>query len=107
MQVKFALDPSMRRSAFVNGALLFPPEMIHELEPVQVSTEARDLLAVCNPDLPDVFNMLAPSVDSGADADVGRLWQIKENPNAFTTPEIVEMWAREYQAASGDAQNVF
>ena len=107
MQVKFALDPSMRRISFVNGALLFPPEMVHELEPVQVSSEARELLATCNPDLPEVFNMLAPSLDSGADADAGRLWQIKETPNGFTTAEIVELWAREYKAAQGDDQSVF
>ncbi len=51
--------------------------------------------------------MLAPSLDSGADADAGRLWQIKENPNAFTTAEIVEMWVRDYQAGQGDDQSVF
>lgn len=107
MQVKFALEPTMRRGAFVNGALLFPLEMIHELEPVQVSPEARELLATCNPDLPEVFNMLAPSVDTGADDEAGSLWQIKENPNAFTTAEIVEMWVREYNSARGDDQNVF
>jgi hypothetical protein len=107
MQVKFALDPTMRRATFVNGALLYPPEMIHELEPVQVSPEARELLAVCNPDLPDVFSMLAPAVDTGADDEAGRLWLIKENPNAFTTAEIVEMWVREYQTESGNDQSVF
>lgn len=106
MQVKFAIEPQLRRTEFIERALLFDAEIIKEIEPVQLSREARTLLADCNPDLPEVFKMLAPEVDMGADAEAARLWEIKINPNAYATAEIVELWAKEYSVARNDAQSV-
>lgn len=104
MQIKFALEAQLRREEFVKRALLFEAELIKDIEPVQLSTDAREALARCNPQLPDVFLLLAPDVDSGADAETGHLWEIEVNPNAYTPAEVVEMWAKEFWAVRRQAE---
>lgn len=106
MQVQFAINPQLRRDEFVDRALLFDAEIIKEVEPVQLSREAREALADCNPSLPSVFQMLAP----GADLEMAPLWEIKINPNAYATAEVVEMWVKEFRAArlpAGENSDVF
>lgn len=102
MQVKFVLEPKLRRGEFVNRALLFEAELTREVEPVQLSVEARDALADCNPDLPEVFNLLAPDIDSGADAEAAHLWELTVNPNSYTAAEIVELWVKDFRAARSE-----
>ena len=99
MQVRFAIDPDLRRADFVERAQLFAAESTLDVEPHQLSETARESLALCNPDLPEVFDLLSPVADVGPDAEAGRLWAITISPNAYTSAEIVEMWAKEFLAA--------
>jgi hypothetical protein len=99
MQVRLTLDAALRREEFVDRAQLFPAELVFDVEPHVLSVAARDALAQCNPDLPDVFDMLSPDTDRGADADAGRLWAMKFNPNSYAVSEVVEIWAKEFLAA--------
>ena len=105
MQVKFILEPQLRRNEFVKRALLFEAELTKDVEPVQLSTEARHALADCNPDLPEVFLLLSPEVDRGADAEAAHLWEMQVNPNSYTASEIVELWAKEFWEARGGTPN--
>jgi hypothetical protein len=105
MQVKFILEPQLRRSEFVNRAQLYEAELLKDIEPVQLSVEARQALADCNPDLPEVFNLLSPEIDSGADAAAAHLWEITVNPNSYTAVEIIELWAKEFLAARSANQS--
>lgn len=99
MQVRFAIEPQLRRDEFVERAQFFEPELVREVEPAHLSKEAREYLAVCNPTLPQVFNMLAPASDASGDASNASIWEITINPNAYATLEIIEMWAKEFGAA--------
>ncbi len=101
MQVKYAIEAQLRRAEFVERALFFEAEIVKEVEPVHLSTEARSFLADCNPDLPEVFKMLEP----GHDIKTAPLWQIKINPNAYATVEIIELWAKEFGAALREKQD--
>ena len=106
MKVRFAIEPKLRRAEFVERAQFFEPELIREVEPAHLSKEAREYLADCNPTLPDVFTMLSPELDAGADAQAAPIWEITINPNAYATIEIIEMWAKEFGAArNGAARN--
>lgn len=99
MQIRFALQYALRRGEFVGRALLFSPILQQDLEPHLLSEEGREALAQCNPDLPEIFDLLMPVVDGGADADSRNLWELKLNPNAYTAAEICEMWVRDFVAA--------
>lgn len=101
MQVRFAIEPQLRRAEFVERAQFFEPELVREVEPAHLSKEAREYLALCNPTLPQVFNMLAPfdvADDAAGDVSNAPVWEITINPNAYATLEIIEMWAKEFGA---------
>ena len=97
MQVRYALNYDLRREEFVQRAQLFPASVTADVELHVLSQPAREALAICNPDLPELYELLAPDADDAADA--GHLWQLRINPNAYSTAEIVEMWAKEWHAA--------
>ena len=99
MQVRFAIDHDLRREEFVERAQFFPVVFTLDVEPHQLSQAAREALALCNPDLPDVFELRSPLAGAGPDTETGRLWAILVNPNAYTVPEVVEMWTKEFLAA--------
>ena len=92
MQVQFSLDPALRREEFVQRALLFPPVITLDVEPHQLSLTAREALALCHPELPEVYAL----VEAGEEAGTENLWKLKVNPNAYASAEIVEMWAKDY-----------
>ena len=95
MQVQFSLDPTLRREEFVERALLFPPVITLDVEPHQLSLPAREALAQCHPDLPEIYTLRAPGEADGSEI----LWKLPVNPNAYAPAEIVEMWAKDYHDA--------
>lgn len=105
MQIRFAIDYNLRRTEFVEREQLFPPVMTLEVQPHQLSLAARGALAVCNPELPELFELLAPQNDDSPGADTGHLWNIKINPNTYSPQEIVEFWAKEFNAARAAAND--
>ena len=98
MQIRYAIDYDLRREEFVQRAQLFPAIVTAEVELHQLSQTARESLALCNPDLPELYELLAPDADS--DADAGHLWKLRINPNAYSVAEITELWAKEFSAGS-------
>ncbi len=102
MQIRYAIDYDLRRAEFVQRAQLFPAIVTADVELHQLSLPARESLALCNPDLPELYELLAPDADSDADsdADTGHLWKLRINPNAYSVAEIVELWAKEFSAGS-------
>lgn len=100
MQVKLSVVPEIRYSEFVHRALLFPSTITLEVEPHQLSEPARAALAIAHPELPDLFELLAPGTTK---AD-GKLWKINVNPNAYTAGEVVEMWTKEFMDAQQSPQ---
>ena len=100
MQVRYALNYDLRREEFVQRAQVFPATVTAEVEPHVLSQPAREALAICNPDLPELYELLAPDAEvDGA----GHLWQLRINPNAYSVAEVVEMWAKELQVAHDKA----
>jgi hypothetical protein len=100
MQVQFALETELRRDEFVHRALHFPPVLTLDVEPHQLSPQAREALAQCHPELPDVFPLLAARSEIGIEN--AKLWEITVNPNAYAAAEVVEMWARDFNATRTD-----
>jgi hypothetical protein len=96
MQVQFALEEELRRDEFVLRALLFPPVVTLDVEPHQLSLQAREALAQCHPELPDLFLLLASKAEIGVEN--AKLWEIPVNPNAYAPAEVVEMWTKDFTA---------